>query len=229
MSEHKKSGLKRKQKLRRQTRVLVASPPSGESERLISGLVDAQYEVVRAEAIDELCTLAAGNQPDIVVLGPDGCNMVGRVSGVAAIVPLAAIVVLFDEPDEAELLAILHGGALGYLPMTISPERLRASLESVLVGEPALPRSMSATLVRQLRSPGCIILPSGDNQGFELSAREWDVICMLQQGQTTNEIAERLYVSSATVRSHISAIMRKLDVPDRDTALAAVFFTDAVG
>ena len=229
MSEHKKSGLNRKQKPRRQTRVFGASPPSGESERLISGLVDAQYEVVWADSIDELCTLAAENQPDIVVLGSDGCNMVERVSAVAAIVPLAAIVVLFDVPDEAELLAILHCGALGYLPMTISAERLRASLESVLVGEPALPRSMSATLVRQLRSPGCIILPSGDNQGFELSAREWDVICMLQQGQTTNEIAERLYVSSATVRSHISAIMRKLDVPDRDTALAAVFFTDAVG
>jgi DNA-binding NarL/FixJ family response regulator len=113
--------------------------------------------------------------------------------------------------------------ALGYLPTTISPERLVAAIDSALDGVPGIPRSMTAALVRQLRSPGCIILASDDNQGFELSAREWEVLCLMQQGRSTNEIAERLFVSSATVRSHISAIMRKLDVPDRDAALAAVF------
>ncbi len=51
---------------------------------------------------------------------------------------------------------------------------------------------------RQLRSPGCIILPSGDGQGFELSTCEWDVLCLMQQGRTTNEIAERLFVCPAT-------------------------------
>jgi DNA-binding NarL/FixJ family response regulator len=105
---------------RRETRVLVAAVASGESERLVAGLAETQYEVVWAESIDEFFTLAAENQPDIVALGHDACNMVERVSEVAAILPLAAIIVLFDVPDEAELLAIFHGGARGYLPMTIS-------------------------------------------------------------------------------------------------------------
>jgi len=61
-----------------------------------------------------------------------------------------------------------------------------------------------------------------DGAGFD-PQREWEVLCLLQQGRTTNEIGERLFVSSATVRSHVSAIVRKTQTPDRDAALAAVF------
>lgn len=206
------------------TRLLVMPAPNGRGDQLLAALRDRNFKVTEASCVEELLRLAVTSKPDVVFLSDDGfCNMVKLVSQVAVLAPQAALVVLFDHSDEAELLAVIHGGALGYLPLTIPSKRLHAAIKAVLVGEPALPRSMTATLVRQLRSPGCITLRIGSDQLLELSAREWDVVCLLEQGYTTNEIAERLFVCSATVRSHVSAVLHKLNVTTRDAALAAVF------
>ena len=168
--------------------------------------------------------MAERTEPDVVVVGNDGsANLVWLVAQITAYASQTAVVVMFERPNDVELLAVIHAGAVGYVPMSIPPERLCAAIEAILAGGPVVPRKMTATLVRQLRSAGRIVLPVGDNPGFELSAREWDVLCLLQQGCTTNEIAARLFVSSATVRSHVAAIVRKLDAPDRDAVLAAVF------
>jgi len=194
------------------------------------GAVDGHgCEVVPAECLEELLEVAERTRPDAVVLGSDGFEnttsecATSLVSQLATLAPEAAIVVLFDRPSEAELLSLIHAGAAGYLPLTIPPERLCAAIEAVLAGEPAVPRAMAATLVRQLRAPGGIILPAGGDQPLELSAREWEVLCLLKQGRTTIEIAERLFICAATVRSHLSATMQKLDASDREAALAAVF------
>ena len=209
---------------RRGIPLLVTFVPGRSIERIIGKLADFEYEVAAAESVEELFDTTKRDKPDAIVLGGAGAgNLVWLVSRLVEIAPQTAVVAMFDRPDEAELLAVIHAGAVGYLPTTISPERLVAAIDSALDGVPAIPRSMTATLVRQLRSPGCIILPSVDNQGFELSAREWDVLCLMQQGCTTNEIAERLFVCPATVRSHVSAIENRLGVPDRAAALAAVF------
>ncbi len=204
--------------------LLVTWIPSGGIERVLGELADVKCKVLSVESAEELLETTTRHDPDAVLLGREHTgNVVELVSRLVDFAPQTAVVVVFERPDEAELLALLHAGAVGYVPMSISPERLCIAIEAILAGDPVLPRAMTATLVRQLRSPGCIILPSGDNQGYELSTREWEVLCLLQQGRTTNEIAERLFVCSATVRSHVAAIVRKLETPDRDAALAAVF------
>ena len=54
---------------------------------------------------------------------------------------------------------------------------------------------------------------------MQLTSREWQVLDFLRQGLTTSEIARRLFVSPATVRSHVAAVLRKLRVPDRESAI----------
>ena len=204
--------------------LLVTWIPCGGVERIIGELAGVKCQVLSVESAEELLETTRRHDPDAVLFGGEGFgSMVGLVSRLVEVAPQTRVVVVFERPDEAELLALLHAGAAGYVPMSIPPERLCAAIDTILAGDPVVPRAMTATLVRQLRSPGCIVLSSGDNQGFELSAREWEVLCLMQQGRTTNEIAERLFVSSGTVRSHVAAIVHKLEAADRDTALAAVF------
>ena len=209
---------------RNDTRVLVAVRLARHTDELVTKLRNAGCEVLQAESIEELFDMAVRCQPNVIVLDSDGSyNVIRVVAQVADLAPEAALMVLFEQPDETELLAVIHAGALGYLNVTIPERRLSAAIDAIMGGQPALPRSMTAILVRQLRSPGCITIRTRENRVIELSAREWDVLCRLQQGYSTNEIAERLFVCSATVRSHVAAIIRKLDVPDRDAALASVF------
>ena len=215
-------GAKRRRGSSRRIPLLVTWVP--DVQQIIGKLADLECEVAPAESPDELLEVAGQTQPDIVVLAGNGLDKItSLVAQLATRAPDAAIVVLFSRPSEAELLALVHAGAVGYLPVTIPPERLCAAVEAVLAGEPAVPRSMTRALVRQLGSAGCIVLPTDGGEALELSAREWEVLCLLKQGCSTSEIAERLFVASATVRSHVAAVERKLGAPDRDAALEKIF------
>lgn len=65
-------------------------------------------------------------------------------------------------------------------------------------------------------------LPLVGGRGVDLTSREWEILEYLRDGLTTGEIAERLFVSKVTVRRHVSSILRKLQVPDRKSALRLV-------
>ncbi len=135
-------------------------------EQIVAALGEHGCEVVLPNSVEELLEVAARMEHDSVLLGGNGFEILtSLVSQLLTLAPEAVIVVLFDRPSEAELLAIIHAGAHGNVPVTIPPERLCFALEAALAGEPAFPRAMAATLVRELRSPGCIILPAGSGQG----------------------------------------------------------------
>jgi DNA-binding NarL/FixJ family response regulator len=197
---------------------------SADCRRLGSALEAARYEVAQEDSADTFLATAERTRPAFALVGwPEPGNRIRLVARLGEVMPQGAVVVLYDQPDEAELLAIVHAGGAGYLPANILPERLLATLQAVEAGEMAIPRSLTASLVRQIRSPGCTSIRIGDDLCIELSDREWDVLCQLAEGYTTNEIADRLFVCPATIRSHVSAIMRILCVADRDAALDAVF------
>lgn len=62
-------------------------------------------------------------------------------------------------------------------------------------------------------------LPLRGRRGVDLTSREWEVLELMRQGLTTAQMAERLYVSQVTIRTHVSSILRKLRVPDRAAAI----------
>jgi DNA-binding NarL/FixJ family response regulator len=118
--------------------------------------------------------------------------------------------------DRDDLLNALRAGAAGYLPKDVDPARLPHALHAVYRGEAAIPRALVTRLVSEFREHGSRRRTIVSEKGHDLTSREWEVLELLRRGLSTAEIAERLFVTSVTVRTHIASLLKKLDVPDRD-------------
>jgi DNA-binding NarL/FixJ family response regulator len=179
--------------------------------------------VVCAEAADAASAIEAAERerPDVCLLD---IRMPG--SGIAAAatissrLPETAIVILTVSHDDTDLFDALRAGAAGYLLKDTDPRRLPTLLASVIRGEGALSPGLVAKLIEEFRERGRRRrLPLHGSRGVELTSREFEVLDLLRQGLSTAEIASRLYIAEVTVRTHISAILRKLRVPDRRAAI----------
>ena len=187
-----------------------------------SALESSGFQVV-AEASDALGAVEATlrEQPDVALLD---IKMPGN--GIAAAAEITAdsndtaVVMLTVSRDDRDLFDALRAGALGYLLKDTDPDRLPHALRGVLEGEAALPRALVARVIDEFRDRGRRKrLPLLKQRGVELTSREWEVLELLREDLTTAEIAERLFISQVTVRSHIAAVLKKLRVPDRKAAL----------
>jgi DNA-binding NarL/FixJ family response regulator len=179
--------------------------------------------VVSAEAADGPSAVEAAlrEQPDIVLMD---INMPG--SGIEATrqiarqLPQTAIVMLTVSRADSDLFDALCAGASGYLLKDIDPARLPAALRGVLEGEAALPRHLVALVIEEFRERRRHRrLPLVRERGVDLTEREWEVLELLREGISTAEIGERLFIAPVTVRTHVSAILKKLHVPDREAAV----------
>jgi DNA-binding NarL/FixJ family response regulator len=122
--------------------------------------------------------------------------------------------------EDEDLFDALEAGALGYLLKDTSPARLPDALRAVLRGEAALPAHLVTKVVaefRDRRRRRRVPLPG--RKPVELTDRERDVLMMMREGLTTAEMAERLFVAPVTIRTHVAAILRKLRVSDRRSAV----------
>jgi DNA-binding NarL/FixJ family response regulator len=206
-------------------RVVVADDHAPMIAGVRMALLDSGFEVcAEADNAHDAVREARAHRPDVVLLD---IHMPGNGLSAARTIsdelPDTAVVMLTVSQSEADLFEALRAGARGYLLKHIDPVRLPEALRGVLNGEVALPRTMAARLVDEFRrresGPRRRLL--GKRQ-VRLSEREWETLELLQQGLSTKEIAERFFVTPATVRSHVSALLRKLDVNTRDQAVAMV-------
>ena len=170
---------------------------------------------VCAEAADasEAVEAALRERPDVCLL--DVAVPGGGITAAAAIagsVRDTSVVMLGPAPSDADLFAALEAGARGYLTRDIEPDRLAVAIRRVCAGEAALPRTLVARLIDEFRRRRLHRLRG-------LTNRELEVLELLSQGLRTDEIAERLFVARVTVRTHIASILRKLAVPDRESAI----------
>ena len=122
---------------------------------------------------------------------------------------------------DTDLFLALRAGAAGYLLKTMSFRRLPDALLGACSGEAAMPRTLVARVLQRFRGrePRWRQPVADDSSGGRLTTREWEVLALLAQGLSTSEIARRLMLSDTAVRVHISAIVRKLGVPDRAAAI----------
>ena len=191
----------------------------------VKGILDEDGRfAVRAEAADAAGAVAAALEarPDVCLLDvrmPGGG--VGAAWEISARLPDTKIVMLTVSRDDADLFAALRAGASGYLLKDLDPDRLPDALAAVVAGEGALPGSLVARLVNEFRDrgPRRRAVLSSSPSGEPLTSREWQVLELMRDGLTTAQIADRLVISRATVRSHVAGILRKLRVPDREAAL----------
>lgn len=147
-------------------------------------------------------------------------NGISAAARIVRRLPETSVVMLTVSGSDVDLFDALRAGASGYLLKDIDPARLPHALRGVLAGEAALPRALVARVIDEFRERGRRRhLPLLGDRGVQLTSREWEILDLLRSGLTTAEIAERLFVSKVTVRRHVSGILRKLRVPDRDAAL----------
>jgi DNA-binding NarL/FixJ family response regulator len=129
--------------------------------------------------------------------------------------------------DDASLFAALRAGAVGYLTKDIDLRILPRALSDAAEGKAAIPRGLVSRMVKQFHGtdPRFRTTAVAGELGPRLTSREWDVLVGLADGLSTREIGRRLQLKQSGVRAHISAIVRKLGVDDRDEAVA--FFREA--
>jgi DNA-binding NarL/FixJ family response regulator len=204
-------------------KVLLAddhAPTRGDVRAVLEG--DERFEVV-AEASDaaRAIELAVREPPDVCLLD---IHMPGN--GIAAIweitarLPETRVVMLTVSAEDDDVFGALRAGASGYLVKDMDFKRLPHALLDVVSGEAAIPRRLVARVLDEFRDRSPMRRATvAAERGERLTSREWQVLDLMRQSLGTAEIARRLFLSQATVRSHIASIVKKLRVADRDEAI----------
>jgi len=204
------------------TRVLIVDDHPLTRDALSALLTQHSFSVVGEAADGEQAIEAARSlQPDLILLdltmpGLDGLQALPRLRDAA---PGCEVVMLTASVAEENLLASIRAGAAGYLLKTEPPERIVEFLRGAANGDAALSGSIARRLLEKVREgrDGNGGVP--DLIAQALSAREVEVLLLLDEHLGTDQIAARLYISEHTVRSHVKSLMRKLGVSSRRKAL----------
>ena len=167
---------------------------------------------------------AARERPDVclidVTLAGGG---IAAAEQIAQDAPGTTIVMLSASPNEDDLFASVLAGARGFLPKDMDPARLPPALRGVMDGEAAVPRALVGRVLEEFRARDRGRHSAELSRlGVELTVRESQILELLDRELTTSQIADRLAISSVTVRRHVSEILRKLDAPSREAALQIV-------
>lgn len=168
-----------------------------------------------AEAVE----LALKHRPDVVLLDINmPGNGISAAQEISRTLPETAVVMLTQSADDEDLFDSLRAGAAGYLLKTTDPLTLTDVLRGVLAGEAAMSPALVTRILQEFKAPARRILNWKPAAVAKLSAREWEVMELLATGQRTEDVASKLFVSPTTVRVHVSAVLRKLRVKDRESA-----------
>ncbi|BCY10645.1 response regulator transcription factor [Actinoplanes sp. L3-i22] len=185
---------------------------------------DPEFTVV-GEAADgaEAVRLAEAVTPDVILMdlrmtGMDGVTAIGELArrGVPA-----RVLVLTTYDTDSHVLPAIEAGATGYLLKDAPREELLRAVRSAARGEVTLAPSVAARLMSRLRAPTPTTGP--------LSQRELEVLRLVAGGNTNREAAARLFITEATVKTHLINIYAKLDVNDRAAAVAAGYDRGLLG
>lgn len=185
-------------------------------------LLERDGFAVCAEAKDVAGAVAAAelHRPHVCLLdiGIPG-DGIAAAEQIAQAVPSTAIVMLTASADDEHLFAAIRAGASGYLLKSTDPDRLGHALRGVLDGEAALPRELVARVLDEFRAVARSRRIRVGKALVELTPRESKILRLLGAGASTAAIGEQLGIKPATVRTHVSALVRKLEVANRRAAI----------
>ena len=183
----------------------------------LRALVDGQEDLTvvgEADGLDAALRISRAERPDVLLmdlsLGPHAAGGAEVTSRLRALDQPPEVLVLTTYDTESDILRALDAGARGYLLKDAPPGELFAGIRATARGETVLAPTVAATLVRRTASPGPTI-----------TEREVEVLELLSRGLGNKEMARELFVSEATVKSHLSHIYAKLGVDTRAGAVAA--------
>lgn len=167
--------------------------------------------------------IAKEQQPDIILLD----MRMPEMSGISVLRELRKeglempIVILTTSSDERDLVESLRSGAQGYLLKDMDPDELVSALRDIVRGKTVVSPDLAPTLARIVQDDGA--LPPMPSPFANLTPRELEILSLLAEGQSNKVIARNLGISDGTVKLHVKAILRKLDVHSRvEAAVIAV-------
>ncbi|WP_406333508.1 response regulator [Streptomyces sp. NBC_00203] len=171
--------------------------------------------VAEAHSGEEAVRLTAQLTPDVALMdlrfaGPgDGIDGVEATRRLAAQAPRVAVVILTSYAGRADVVRALEAGARGYVLKAGPPEELFRAVRTAAAGSMGLAPEIVGELVGQVVSPR-----------HDLSDREIEVVRLMAEGRSNRAIAEALFLSEATIKTHLVRVYRKLKVDNRAAAVA---------
>lgn len=207
---------------RKPARVVVADDQTvvREGIGLLLGLLPGIEVVGAAGDGEEAVALVAGLAPDVVLmdLRMPRCDGVEATRRIRAEHPGTQVVVLTTYADDESLFPALAAGARGYLTKDADGDEIVRAVHSVLSGDAGLSPGIQRRLLERLaEAEPRPAAPSGPPDG--LTARETEVLLLIAEGLSNPEIARRLHVSTATVKTHINNLFTKTGLKDRAQAV----------
>ena len=196
---------------------------------MLVALIDGVQVVGAASDGGEALALAESHHPDVVLIdlrmpGMDGITATGQLR---QRLPAARVLVLTTYADDATILPALRAGALGYLTKDASAEQIEAAIRAVHAGLTHLDPAVQEHLVAAVTSRAPDPPEGGSHQQLPagLTTREAEVLALLASGLSNSEIAQRLFVSHATVKTHINRIFAKTGARNRAQAVRYAYQT----
>jgi DNA-binding NarL/FixJ family response regulator len=209
-------------------RVLVADDQAVVRQGVVLLLSTSADIEVAGEASDgqEALRMALDLKPDVALVdlrmpGLDGAQVTERIvqAGTGS-----RVLILTTYADDDAVLPALRAGAVGYLTKDVTGEALLAAVRDVAAGRTVLDPAVQQRLIELVTAdpaasgPGAPAAPSADVEG--LTRREADVVRLVAQGLNNRQVAKEMFVSEATVKTHLNHILAKLAMQDRAALIA---------
>ena len=202
-------------------RLLIIDDHPMMREALITALADEKDMQVVGEASDgiEGVNLAKSSNPDeirmdLLMPGMDGLEAIGRIMEFD---PDAKILVVTSLEEEDKILAAIQAGALGYFPKTAPRIYLLEAIRKVADGVPYLPAGIALKLFKGIRR---LKVSAKSTIDEPLTSRQEEILALMGEGRSDQEIGRTLHLEETTVRSHVHRILQRLGVESRAQAVA---------
>ncbi|WOH19114.1 response regulator transcription factor [Paenarthrobacter sp. GOM3] len=181
----------------------------------LKALLGTQADIAvvgEAASGEEALEAAQRHQPAVVLMdlamgaGMDGIEAIKQLRQRT---PQQAIIVFTTYDSDADIVRAVDAGAMGYLLKDAAPEEIFAAVRGAVQGKSVMSAPVASRLFQQLRNPDEILTP-----------REAELLSLLTQGLSNRDLGKRLFISEATVKTHLAHIYAKLGVETRAAAIA---------
>ncbi|WP_284985171.1 response regulator transcription factor [Arthrobacter sp. fls2-241-R2A-172] len=181
----------------------------------LKALLGTQADIAvvgEAASGEEALEAAQQHQPAVVLMdlamgaGMDGIEAIKQLRQGT---PHQAIIVFTTYDSDADIVRAVDAGAMGYLLKDAAPEEIFAAVRGAVQGKSVMSAPVASRLFQQLRHPDEILTP-----------REAELLSLLTQGLSNRDLGKRLFISEATVKTHLAHIYAKLGVETRAAAIA---------
>jgi DNA-binding NarL/FixJ family response regulator len=180
-----------------------------------------QVEVIgEADDVQPAIDLITSVQPDVVLLDvhlPGGGGQ-AVIQAIKPLFPSVRFLALSASDAPEDVIAVIRAGARGYVTKTISTVELADAIKRVAAGDAVFSHRLAGFVLDAFAATDGSsggVTPSFDPELDQLTSREREVLRLIAQGYTYKEIARELYISVKTVESHVSSVLRKLQLSSR--------------